>query len=76
MRGILRHCNYPNLEHLELEYHQDDEEDDLIRELVYAFPNLRSLKLLRYRQSHAENLDVVSYITLYYVTILTSASQK
>ncbi|KAJ8489866.1 hypothetical protein ONZ51_g2673 [Trametes cubensis] len=40
------------------QYHQDDEEDDLIRELVYAFPNLRSLKLLRYRQSHAENLDV------------------
>ncbi|KAH9885236.1 hypothetical protein C8Q73DRAFT_660151 [Cubamyces lactineus] len=60
MLRILRRVGCPDLQHLEVEYFQDDEEEQLIQEIVSAFPRLTSLKIIRYRQQESPELDVVN----------------
>lgn len=49
MLSILRRCSMLTLEHLEVEYAADKEDDALLQYLVTAFPSLQSLKIHRYR---------------------------
>ncbi|KAH9885238.1 hypothetical protein C8Q73DRAFT_660026 [Cubamyces lactineus] len=60
---ILRRVRSSHLEHLEIEYYQDDDEEQLLQEIVSAFPTLTSLKILRYRQQQSAGFDVVKQIS-------------
>ncbi|KAH9930630.1 uncharacterized protein B0H18DRAFT_930237 [Fomitopsis serialis] len=51
IRSILRRCSSLNLDHLEIEYRADDEDDALLRHVVKTFPLLTSLKIHRYRSA-------------------------
>ncbi|KAI0363402.1 hypothetical protein BV20DRAFT_1031398 [Pilatotrama ljubarskyi] len=55
---ILNSCNISALEDLEIEYHQDQSEGDLLQLVSIAFPALKSLKLLRYQTSQAAGSGV------------------
>ncbi|KAI0334542.1 hypothetical protein GY45DRAFT_1114227 [Cubamyces sp. BRFM 1775] len=59
LHDILRRCRYLALKHLEVEYHQDAYEERLIQDITSLFPNLTSLKILRYRRQGAADLDMV-----------------
>ncbi|KAI0363298.1 hypothetical protein BV20DRAFT_975852 [Pilatotrama ljubarskyi] len=54
---ILRTC-VPDLERLEVEYHQDDGEERLLEYIAGAFPNLTSLCIRRYRAPDVSQVDV------------------
>ncbi|EIW53548.1 uncharacterized protein TRAVEDRAFT_133990, partial [Trametes versicolor FP-101664 SS1] len=56
---ILRLCPIPQLDELEVDYHQDGEEYSLLRYITAAFPALTSLKVRRYCASDATDVDVV-----------------
>ncbi|TFY68310.1 hypothetical protein EVJ58_g1093 [Rhodofomes roseus] len=49
--SILRRCNMLDLDHLEIEYRADGEEDALLRQIAAMFPRLTSLKFHRYRSA-------------------------
>ncbi|EPS95188.1 hypothetical protein FOMPIDRAFT_1062863 [Fomitopsis schrenkii] len=49
--SILRHCEALSLDHLEIEYRVDDEDEALLRYVVTTFPHLTSLAVLRYRRN-------------------------
>ncbi len=51
MLGILHRCRTPRLEHLALEYNACEGEHDLLRYLVFAFPQLASLQVQRSRMA-------------------------
>ncbi|KAI8976639.1 hypothetical protein BD414DRAFT_422984, partial [Trametes punicea] len=57
---ILYSSRLPELEELELEYHDDGHEESLLQYLGVAFPKLRSLKILRYRQPGMAEFHIVS----------------
>ncbi|KAH9888965.1 hypothetical protein C8Q73DRAFT_173497 [Cubamyces lactineus] len=59
LRHIVRCCHCPDLKHLEVEYHQDAHEEHLIRDIASLFPNLTSLKILRYRRQEIPDLNMV-----------------
>ncbi|KAH9930634.1 uncharacterized protein B0H18DRAFT_905242 [Fomitopsis serialis] len=56
MLSILHQCNRLNLNHLEIEYRADNEDDALLQYVVATFPHLVSLKIHRYR-SHTEEWE-------------------
>ncbi|KAI0363296.1 hypothetical protein BV20DRAFT_1067223 [Pilatotrama ljubarskyi] len=60
MLRILGACSVPELERLEVEYHQDDGEERLLAYIAAAFPKLVSLCIRRYRAPHVSEVDVVS----------------
>ncbi|EPS95184.1 hypothetical protein FOMPIDRAFT_1152416, partial [Fomitopsis schrenkii] len=49
--SILRRCEALSLEHLEIEYRVDNEDETLLRYVVTTFPHLTSLALFRYRRA-------------------------
>ena len=49
--SILRRCEALSLDHLEIEYRVDDEDEALLQYVVTTFPRLTSLSLFRYRRS-------------------------
>ncbi|KAH9930632.1 uncharacterized protein B0H18DRAFT_930250 [Fomitopsis serialis] len=51
IRSILRRCSLLDLDHLEIEYRADDEDDALLRQVAATFPRLTSLKIHRYRSA-------------------------
>ncbi|KAJ8461923.1 hypothetical protein ONZ51_g11230 [Trametes cubensis] len=61
LRDILRHCCCPDLKHLEVKYHQDGYEQHLIKDIASLFPSLKSLKILRYCQEGAADLDMEKF---------------
>ena len=54
---IIRRCNNLGLDHLEIEYRADEEDEALLRYMVQTFPNITSLKIHRHR-SELEDHDV------------------
>ncbi|KAI8989629.1 hypothetical protein BD414DRAFT_484737 [Trametes punicea] len=58
---ILSSSQIPELEELELEYHDDGFEEPLLHYIGVAFPNLRSLKILRYRQPGTADFDIEAW---------------
>lgn len=60
--GILRilcACPTTSLDRLELEYHEDDAEENLLQHIAATFPLLTFLKIRRYRQEDAPAVDLV-----------------
>ncbi|KAI0768244.1 hypothetical protein BD413DRAFT_133032 [Trametes elegans] len=56
---ILRACDLPVLEHLELEYVENDADDDLLRFLGSAFaPTMTSLTIRRYRRKPSTHVPL------------------
>ncbi|KAI0357841.1 hypothetical protein OH77DRAFT_1510373 [Trametes cingulata] len=58
MLRILRACCVPELERLEVEYHQDGEEENLLAYIAEAFPKITSLCIRRYRGPGVDEVDV------------------
>ncbi|KZT71379.1 hypothetical protein DAEQUDRAFT_755868 [Daedalea quercina L-15889] len=57
MLSILQRCSTLALDHLEVEYRADEEEDALLRYIATTFPHLKSLKIHRYRPAfHHEDV--------------------
>jgi len=56
MLSILRRCSRLDLNHLEIEYRADDEDDALLQHIAMSFPRLISLKIHRYR-CHTEKRE-------------------
>ena len=61
---ILQRVRSAHLEHFEIEYYQDDDEEQLLQEIVSTFPDLTSLKILRYRHQQSAEFDVVKQFHL------------
>ncbi|KAI0721140.1 hypothetical protein C8Q72DRAFT_85652 [Fomitopsis betulina] len=58
--SILRRCSMLRLNHLEIEYYADnDENDPVLQYLAVTFPYLESLKIYRYRSYMMEEAPVV-----------------
>ena len=53
MLSILRRCKVPELDHLEVEYrdNDDDDDDELWRYITFAFPRLTRLTIHRFRST-------------------------
>lgn len=56
---ILRACATPYLDRLELEYHEDESEENLLQHIAATYPLLTFLKIRRYRAPGAPAVDVV-----------------
>lgn len=64
MLSILRRCNLPELDHLELEYRADDDDDALWKFMSSSFPRLTRLTIHRFRsvreKEQGRDVSVVS----------------
>ncbi|KAI8989632.1 hypothetical protein BD414DRAFT_484750 [Trametes punicea] len=58
---ILSSSQFPELEELEVEYHDDGSEESLLHYIGVAFPKLRSLKILRYRLPDTAEFDIEAW---------------
>lgn len=70
MLSILRRCAALPLSCLEIEYRADDEDDALLHFLATTFPDLRYLKIHRYRQAYPGETDAPPNVVSLYVALV------